>query len=569
MLNLSAASTGLRLTLLLMLAGGTAAGQATPDTGRRLGSATVVYAGDSLFTLHGRLGPFGPGERAAAITLRLNELGEALGSGTDTIAVAQVEDRVELLVGEQVLATVMPADAEPTGMSREALAAVWATRIEHSTRTAVAATSGTALLIDAAEAAATTVIFIIVLLLFRGLFRRLDGFLRGPRVRPLRVQRFELLSAARLREALTTLVKAARIFVTLLLIYIYLPLVLSFFPWTAPYSHRIVGYVVTPLGAVWTGFVDFLPNLFFIAVIVVVTQYLLKLVRLVFQALQTGALTIEGFHQDWAATTFTIVRFLVIAFALVVLFPYLPGAGSDAFKGVSLFLGLLVSLGSSGAIGNIVAGVVLTYTNSFRIGDYVRIGETTGDVIERTMLVTRIRTPWNVDITVPNGTVLTSQVINYTTEAAGRGLILHTTVTIGYDSPWRQIHELLISAAHATTNIRPDPAPYVLQTSLDDFYVSYQINAATDKPSAMVFTYAELHQRIQDAFNQAGVEIMSPHYHSLRDGNQITVPAENLAKNYQAPTFRVERVGGNKTARTDKTDKNIDAQLDLTRSQDP
>jgi small-conductance mechanosensitive channel len=224
------------------------------------------------------------------------------------------------------------------------------------------------------------------------------------------------------------------------------------------------------------------------------------------------------------------------------MFPYLPGAGSDAFKGVSLFVGVLFSLGSSGAVGNIVAGVVLTYTNAFRVGDRVQIGETVGDVVERTMLVTRVRTIKNVDITIPNGTVLASQVINFTTQAADRGLILHSTVTIGYDVPWRQVHELLIAAAGATENVLAEPAPFVLQTSLDDFYVSYQINAYTELPAVMAQTYSLLHQNIQDRFNEAGVEIMSPHYGALRDGNQATIPADHLAKGYRAPTFRLEQV---------------------------
>jgi small-conductance mechanosensitive channel len=234
----------------------------------------------------------------------------------------------------------------------------------------------------------------------------------------------------------------------------------------------------------------------------------------------------------------------VFAFAVVVMWPYLPGSGSDAFKGVSLFVGVLFSLGSSGAVGNIVAGVVLTYTRAFQIGDRVKIGETTGDVFERTLLVTRLRTIKNVDVTIPNGAVLGNQVINYTGQAQGPGLILHTTITIGYDAPWKQIHELLIAAAKATPEILEDPAPFVLQTSLDDFYVSYQINAYTRNPSVMARTYSVLHQNIQDQFNGAGVEIMSPHYNALRDGNQMTIPPAQLPRTYQAPAFRLTRTGG-------------------------
>lgn len=506
--------------------------------------AAVVYGMDTLFTLYGRLGPFGPAERAAAIHHRLVRLGPNLADGGDSIVVAEVDARSELLVGDEVLMTVLDGDAEPNGQPRPALAAAWAAKIQQSARATATATSLRALAINTGKALLATLVLVLLLRGMKVVFTRTYATLKRGQVPPLRIKQLELLSSQRLEEALTLLTRVLRVILTVLLLYFYVPLVLSFFPWTAPLSRRIVGYVLTPLQSVGAGFVDYLPKIFFIAVIFLVTRYLLKLIQLVFNAIATGALTLEGFQKDWAGPTYNIVRFLVIAFAAVVMFPYLPGAGSDAFKGVSLFVGVLFSLGSSGAVGNIVAGVVLTYTNAFQVGDRIQIGETIGDVVERTMLVTRIRTIKNVEITVPNGTVLSSQVINYTTQAATKGLILHTTVTIGYDVPWRQVHELLISAARGTQNILPEPAPFVLQTSLDDFYVSYQLNAFTDQPAVMARTYSELHQRIQDAFNQGGVEILSPHYRALRDGSMVTIPAENLAKDYRAPAFRVQQVTG-------------------------
>ncbi|HEY4320997.1 MAG TPA: mechanosensitive ion channel domain-containing protein [Gemmatimonadales bacterium] len=357
-----------------------------------------------------------------------------------------------------------------------------------------------------------------------------------------------MLSSARLGDGLTVIARSARTLLTLLMFYVYLPLVLSFFPWTQPMSRRIVGYVTTPLRSLLNGFLAYLPNVLFAIIIVIVARYVIKVIRLIFEAIGSGALAIDGFHPDWARPTYGIVRFLVVAFAAVVMWPYLPGSGSDAFKGVSLFVGVLVSLGSSGAVGNIVAGVVLTYTQAFRVGDRVEIGATTGDVMEKTLLVTRLRTIKNVEVTIPNGTVLATQVINYSTLAASRGLILHTTVTIGYDAPWAKVHQLLIDAAVGTEDIMPTPAPFVLQTSLDDFFVSYQINAYTDQPAKMAVTYSNLHRNIQDRFNAAGVEIMSPHYASLRDGNRVTTPAEQVPSAYQPPAFvvdaRVRRADG-------------------------
>jgi small-conductance mechanosensitive channel len=233
------------------------------------------------------------------------------------------------------------------------------------------------------------------------------------------------------------------------------------------------------------------------------------------------------------------VRFLIVVFTLIVAFPYLPGSKSPAFQGVSIFFGLLLSLGSSSAISNVVAGTVLTYTRAFQLGDRVQIGETTGDIVDRTLLVTRVRTIKNADIAIPNAMVLTSHIINFSSMATRDGLILHTSVTIGYDAPWRKIHDLLISAAESTENILHEPKPFVLQTGLNDFYVNYEINAYTNQASLMAKTYSDLHQNIQDKFYESGVEIMSPHYFGMRDGNRAAIPAAYLPKDYAAPGFRI------------------------------
>jgi small-conductance mechanosensitive channel len=249
------------------------------------------------------------------------------------------------------------------------------------------------------------------------------------------VQIVRLVSPTRVAVTLLGLLRFARVILTVILLYFYVPLVLSFFPWTEQLSRQIVGYAFTPFAAAWTSLIAYLPNVFYIVAIAVIARYVLKFVYLFFEAIGAGSLTFEGFHRDWAEPTYKIARVLVFAFAAVVIFPYLPGAQSDAFKGVSLFLGVLFSLGSSSAVSNVVAGVVLTYTRSFQIGDRVKVGDTIGDVMERTLLVTRIRTIKNVDVTIPNGIVLDGQVINYSALAGTGGLILHTTVTIGYDAP--------------------------------------------------------------------------------------------------------------------------------------
>ncbi len=237
-------------------------------------------------------------------------------------------------------------------------------------------------------------------------------------------------------------------------------------------------------------------------------------------------MNLAGFHQDFARPTFNIVRFILYAFMLVVMFPYLPGSDSPAFQGVSVFLGVLLSLGSSSAINNIIAGLVITYMRPFKPGDRIKIGDITGDVIEKTMLVIKLKTIKNEEITVPNSTVLSSNTINYSSMAKSQGLVLHTTVTIGYDVPWRKMHEALLKAALRTRAVLPAPAPFVWQTRLDDNYVSYQLNVYTHEAEKQNDIYSELHQNIQDCCREAGIEIMSPHYQANRDGSNSTIPSE-------------------------------------------
>ena len=231
---------------------------------------------------------------------------------------------------------------------------------------------------------------------------------------------------------------------------------------------------------------------------------------------------------------------LVIAFAFVVIFPYLPGSDSPVFQGISVFLGFLFTFGSAGSLSNVIAGLVLTYMRLFKIGDRVKIGEIVGDVIEKSSLVTRVRTPKNEIISIPNSTVMSSHTINYSSDAPEKGLIIHTTVTIGYDVPWKDMHQTLIDAALRTDLVLKDPQPFVLQTSLEDFYVAYQINAYVREANKQAAIYSNLHQNIQDVCNENGIEILSPHYRAARDGNQSTIPSDYLPKDYEAPSFNVK-----------------------------
>lgn len=361
-----------------------------------------------------------------------------------------------------------------------------------------------------------------------------DRFLNG-----LTFRKIKLLNATQYEKMVIRLTNFIRVIIIILALYLALPLLFYIFPGTQDITTTLLTWILTPAKNILNSILAFLPDLFTIIVVYLFTHYLVRALRYFATEIEAGNMHIPGFHKEFAKPSFGIIRFLLYAFMLVIIFPYLPGSDSPAFQGVSVFLGVLLSLGSSSAVNNIIAGLVITYMRPFKIGDRVKIGDVVGDVIEKTTLVIRIRTTKNEDITVPNSTVLSSNTINYSANALDKGLIVHTTVTIGYDAPWKDVQQALINAALRTTLIQQEPAPFVLQTSLDDFYVSYQLNAYTKNANAQAVIYSELHKNIQDTFNEAGIEIMSPHYGALRDGSQTTIPADYLPKDYKAPGFNI------------------------------
>jgi small-conductance mechanosensitive channel len=338
------------------------------------------------------------------------------------------------------------------------------------------------------------------------------------KIPPIHVQSFEIISADRLTNALKWTVQKTKIIVYLILLYLFIPIFFSYFPGTRYFVLGYLDYFIAPIRAIFRGILDFIPNLIFIAITIYVMRYVLRLLRLIFSEVKTGRVVFTGFHKDWAEPTFKLSRFLLIMFTIVLISPYMPGFGSPAFQGISIFFGILLSLGSTAAIANVVAGAALTYMRPFKVGDRVKIADTVGDVMEKTLLITRIRTIKNVEVTIPNSMVLGSHMINFSALAQESRLIIHTSVTIGYDVPWRQVHELLLAAARATQGVLPEPPPFVLQTSLNDFSVAYELNVYTAEPQLLLVIQSGLHQNIQDAFNEAGVEIMSPAYAAVRDG---------------------------------------------------
>ncbi|MER3434967.1 MAG: hypothetical protein C4288_16500 [Leptolyngbya sp. ERB_1_1] len=339
-------------------------------------------------------------------------------------------------------------------------------------------------------------------------------------------------------------IELARNILNLILIGFYIFLIFSFFPWTKPLSENFWTLVSASLGSATQAIVNYLPNLFTLILIIFITREILAFTRLYFREIERGNITVSGFYPEWVRPTFQVIRFFILALSVAIALPYLPGFKSPAFQGVSLVVSALITFGAARAVSNIVGGVIAVYTRGFQLGDMIKIGDLTGIVTDKNLLVTRIRTPKNVIITIPNATVLSSNIINYSALAKNAedhtGLILHTTVTLGYDVPWRKVHETLIQAAMITPDILHEPAPFVLQTSLNDFNIAYELNAFTDRADHMQDVYSDLHKNIQDQCNQVGIEILSPGYYAVRDGNHSTIPENYLPEDYASPGFRVD-----------------------------
>ncbi|MEQ9379001.1 MAG: mechanosensitive ion channel [Imperialibacter sp.] len=502
----------------------------------------VTPFGDTLFMVFTKLGPVMPKERAANITKKIEALYDNDSFKPDSLVVILNESTADINFRETILMSVTDTDALWVGQDKKVLAAAHATAISKSIEAERDANSWKNVIIRVA----LTMLIIAgtygLIFLLNRLFRKLnllivlkkESFFHGIKFRD-----YEILPPKReldLALRISTILKWA---VFGVLMYISLPLLFSVFPFTRGWAATLFGWVWEPTKSILISIFSYLPNVFSIAIIYLATHYAIKFIKFVAQEIAAERLKFTGFYPDWAMPTFNIIKVLLYAFMFVVIFPYLPGSDSKIFQGVSVFLGILFSLGSSTAIANAVAGLVITYMRPFKVGDRVKIDDIVGDVVEKSLLVTRLRTPKNEDITVPNASILGGKTINYSTSSKELGLILHTTVTIGYDVPWKQVHELLIAAALATDGVNNDHKPFVLQTSLDDYYVSYQLNAYTSEPNKMPRTYSDLHQNIQDKFNESGVEILSPHYRALRDGNMVTIPADYLPKDYQAPAFNV------------------------------
>jgi small-conductance mechanosensitive channel len=477
-------------------------------------AAPVVVDGVTLFRVRG-ISSYPAAQRAREIAERIVAIAQ-----NPSIPVTAVEVRDQplgsaIMVGNQLVMNVVDADARLESVERPVLAdayrriiarAIDRYRADRETGARIAA-----LAYSLGALAALAALLYGVVRLHGSIDAAIERRYRR-RLEDLRIKGFRVFHAEHIWSGVRSVVGGVHVVIALALIYVALHFALVQFPETRGFGAGLRAAIVGPLVTMGSGFLAAVPKLVFLAILVLVTRYALTTLQLFFGAIERGTVKMRGFDPEWSWPTYRIVRLLAIAFAVVVAYPYIPGSQSDAFKGVSLFLGLIISLGSSSIIGNIIAGYSMTYRRAFRVGDRIKVGDVVGDVTEVRLQVTHVRSPKNEEIVIPNSVILNSHVINYSTLAEADGLILHTTVGIGYETPWRQVEAMLLAAASRTAGVKAQPAPFVLQTALGDFAITYELNGYCDRPNAMPAIYSALHRNILDVFNEYGVAIMTPAY---------------------------------------------------------
>jgi len=495
-----------------------------------LPGAPLIVEGDTLFILYNRRGGITPESRVEDLREKIIDIGTSLTFFTDSIYIFEGEFTTDIMAGDALLMSVTDNDGMWQNQTRQELAAEYRTIIEAKIQELHAEYGLKRKLIGVLYVVGS--MFVLGLLIWatnyayrRWRYRLLRKLLR--RTRPLAIKDYEVLNLHRQGILFLTCFNVLRYLIILLLLFIFVPMFFAAFPETKSFTYTIFGYLWNPFVSILKSVLSFLPKFFQIIVIIFCFRYLVKGLHYLMNEIGSGRLKVNGFYADWAQPTYLILRVLCYSFMIVMIWPLLPSSDSQVFQGVSVFIGVIISLGSSSIIGNVMAGMVMTYMRPFHVGDFIKYGDMEGFVIEKSVLVTRIRTRKNDVVTIPNSNLMTSQTTNYTFSAHNYGVIVHTKVTIGYDMQWQLIRDLLLDAASKTSHLQKKPEPFVRITALDDFYVEYEINAYTRKSEMLSDIYSELHQNILDSFHSNGVEIMSPHIFAHRNDLPVQIPEQN------------------------------------------
>jgi small-conductance mechanosensitive channel len=484
----------------------------------KLQIAPVVVNGEILFHFVG-IASYPAKKRARVAVKRIEALAKDESYDPEELHIRETENAHKIYRDKnpkgRSLVAIYDEDAALQGLGRDIVAPTILEKIKTTVVAYRHDRQPDVIRAQAFKALIRTITLIVILFGVVWGFRRLDGILERRlkrQIDQLEAKSMRIIQAEHIWSGFRVLLKLVRAAIILGLIYFFLNFVLSLFPWTRHIARSLLHLVINPLRGMLEAVLDYIPSFIFLILLFLIARYVLKVMRGFFLAIARGSVQLANFEAEWAIPTYRIVRVLVVVFALVLAYPYIPGSDSEAFKGISILLGVLFSLGSTSMISNIIAGYAMTYRRAFRLGDRVKIGDTVGDVTDRRVLVTHIRTLKNEEVVIPNSTIMNAEITNYSSLVEERGLILHTTVGIGYEVPWRQVEAMLLMAAGRTKGLMTEPKPFVLQKTLADFAVNYELNVYCNNEKQAVALYSELHRNIQDVFNEYGVQIMTPAY---------------------------------------------------------
>lgn len=489
-------------------------------------TAPVIVDAERLFDVRG-FSVLPAEERAEFVRNRIIAI--ALASEETFVEVDIIENEIgqQIFFDGRLVTVVTEADARLEGVGIEILTALQTEAIEKAILDYRNARTSSARVNSAIEALGWTVGFILLTVLILWRRRRL--------VR--RIGRVVEHSFVEVEEATQSVVRGKAVaravelgltaviwIVWVLIFYYYLSIVLLSFAETRTIATLLLTYVSEPLLGILLGLADFIPNLIVLLIIFIVTRYIINVARVLFDNIRAGTLRLARLEPEMATPTFNLVRVAIIIVAITFAYPYIPGSDSQAFQGLTILAGIMVSLGSNSVISNVIAGFLVIYRQSTKVGDRIRVGDRVGDVVEIKIMETLMKSVKNEMVSIPNSELLNSVVMNYSRKIDGRGLLVHSTVGIGYEEPPEKVKAMLIEAAQRTPGIKRTPKPFVLWTALADYAINYEINAFTTRGSDLPRIYSDLHENIVTVFNENGTQIMTPSY--MADPDEPKIPTE-------------------------------------------
>lgn len=471
----------------------------------------VIVLGDTLFNVYGNIGSFTSKNRAKSIEEKVLMLGSNYLFEGDSVKFVAVMDHLNIMYQDEILMSVDSIQAVQEGRTKLEAAQYYRERIIESVIFQIENTTWEQILLQIAGCIAIIVGEFFLIRLVRYIFRRVKILIRLQRGKRIKGG-FKIIDDQRATLIIIGVVKFVRIITVIILLYIGLLAIFKLFPYTKHISDELLSYVLVPLKTIGRSVVNYMPKFFTIIVIILIFRYIQKFLRSVTEKVATGKITVKGFYPDWAHPTYNITCGLLFIFMFILIFPYLPQSNSEVFQGVSVFVGIIFSLGSTSVVGNLVSGLVITYMRPFKKGDRIKIGDNVGDVVEKSALVTRIKTPNNEIITIPNSNVMAAQTVNYSHSARIHGLIIQNTVGVAYNISWQKVHEMLHEVAERTEHVSKRQKPFITQVGFDDFYVNYQLNVYIKEAKLMAKILSDLRQHTQDVFAENNIEMVSPQY---------------------------------------------------------